>query len=117
MRFAVAFVTLSAALSSVSAGFVTRQTLPACAQTCITNADLGGCSITDDTCLCNNQTFVSSTTSCIESSCTGSDLQEAEQYAQSLCLAVGVTLTISTPTASSTVTATAKSTATSTSPT
>ncbi|KAI6112382.1 hypothetical protein EDD17DRAFT_1595822 [Pisolithus thermaeus] len=102
MRAAVAFVALSAALSSVSAGLVSRQSLPSCANPCITNANLGGCSATDDTCLCENQTFINSTTTCIESSCTGNDLQEAEQYAQSLCLAVGVTLTIATPTPTST---------------
>ncbi|KAI6020106.1 hypothetical protein PISMIDRAFT_678658 [Pisolithus microcarpus 441] len=101
MRVAVVLVALSAALSSVSAGFVSRQTLPACAQTCITSANLGGCSATDDSCLCRNQSFVNAVTSCIESSCTGSDLQQAEEFAQSLCLAVGVTLTISTSTATS----------------
>ncbi|KAI6115318.1 hypothetical protein EDD16DRAFT_1594859 [Pisolithus croceorrhizus] len=115
MRAAVALVALSAALSSASAGLVSRQSLPSCANPCITNANLGGCSATDDTCLCESQTFINSTTTCIESSCTGNDLQEAEQYAQSLCLAVGVTLTIATPTPTSTSpTSSSSSTATAT---
>ncbi|KAI6145231.1 hypothetical protein BKA82DRAFT_4171290 [Pisolithus tinctorius] len=112
MRFAVALVALSAALSSMGAGLISRQSLPSCAEPCITNANLDGCSATDDTCLCNSQTFVNSATSCIESACTGSDLQQAEQFAQSLCLSVGVTLTIATPSATSSSTSTATSTST-----
>ncbi|KAI5989731.1 hypothetical protein EDD15DRAFT_2106711, partial [Pisolithus albus] len=45
-----------------------------CADTCITNVNLGGCSATDDSCLCHNQSFISSVTSCVEASCSGSDL-------------------------------------------
>ncbi|KAL4072177.1 hypothetical protein V8B97DRAFT_1915696 [Scleroderma yunnanense] len=113
MRLAVAFITLSAAFLSANAALVARQTLPSCAVTCITNANTGGCASTDDSCLCNNQTFVSTTTSCIESSCSGNDLVEAEQYAQAICAAVGVTLTAPVP--SSTATSPSSSSSTSTS--
>ncbi|KAI6121630.1 hypothetical protein F5141DRAFT_999573, partial [Pisolithus sp. B1] len=59
-----------------------------CADTCITSANLGGCSATNDSCLCHSQSFVSAVTSCIETSCSGSDLQQAEEFVRSLCLAV-----------------------------
>ncbi|KAI6110104.1 hypothetical protein F5141DRAFT_1004140, partial [Pisolithus sp. B1] len=51
-----------------------------CADTCITSANLGGCSATDNSCLCRSQSFVSAVTSCIETSCSGSDLQQAEEF-------------------------------------
>ncbi|KAL5478523.1 hypothetical protein ACEPAI_2707 [Sanghuangporus weigelae] len=89
MRFAVALLFAGFA----SASLYQRQTVPQCALTCIANADLGGCSATDNNCLCNNPQFVSSTASCIESSCTGDDLNNAIGFAQQTCEAVGVTLT------------------------
>ncbi|KIK93680.1 hypothetical protein PAXRUDRAFT_144531 [Paxillus rubicundulus Ve08.2h10] len=92
MRFAVALFALTG-VSSVSSALVARQSLPNCAAPCLTNANFDGCSPDDDSCLCHDQVFIDSTTSCIQSSCTGSDLAEAEAFAQSLCLAVGVTLT------------------------
>ncbi|KAG1728028.1 hypothetical protein EDD22DRAFT_974111 [Suillus occidentalis] len=42
------------------------------------------------------------TTSCIQETCTGSDLTNAEAASQSLCAAVGVTLTTSSATATAT---------------
>ncbi|KAF8843506.1 hypothetical protein BDN67DRAFT_1066887 [Paxillus ammoniavirescens] len=116
MRFAVALFALTA-VSSASSALVARQSLPNCAAPCLANANFDGCSPDDDSCLCHDQTFINSTTSCIQSSCTGSDLAEAEAFAQSLCLAVGVTLTAAsaTPTASATTPASAKTSAASTS--
>ncbi|KIJ64734.1 hypothetical protein HYDPIDRAFT_28101 [Hydnomerulius pinastri MD-312] len=102
MRFSVALVALTAAVSSASAALIARQSLPNCAAPCLANADFGGCAQDDDTCLCNNQAFISSTTSCIQSSCTGNDLATAESFAQQLCLAVGVTLSAGTTTPSAT---------------
>ncbi|KAI5121936.1 hypothetical protein M0805_000265 [Coniferiporia weirii] len=100
MRFSVAL--LFVGVASASAALITRQAgVPTCALTCIENADFGGCSSTDDTCLCNNAAFVNSTTVCIESTCTGSDLAAAEQFAQANCEAVGVTLSAPSSTASS----------------
>ncbi|KAI5989701.1 hypothetical protein EDD15DRAFT_2198387 [Pisolithus albus] len=99
MRVAAVLVALSAALSSAGAGLVSRQTLPA---SCTTSANPDGC-------LCRNQSFVSAVTTCIKASRSGSDLQQAEEFAQSLCLAVGVTLTISTSTATSASSATSTS--------
>ncbi|KAJ8596835.1 hypothetical protein M405DRAFT_928505 [Rhizopogon salebrosus TDB-379] len=112
MRFPVAVLVLSAAVSSVFAALVARQSLPNCAVPCITNADYGNCSSTDDTCLCHSQAFINSTTTCIQASCTGSDLTNAEAASQALCAAVGVTLTTapaSTGVSSATSTGTSKS--------
>ncbi|KAF9452080.1 hypothetical protein P691DRAFT_772556 [Macrolepiota fuliginosa MF-IS2] len=91
MRFSVA-VAVATLASSVSASLVARQ-LPQCANSCIMSADLGGCQPTDNACLCKSQKFVNSTTTCIGTQCTGSDLQAALTAAQQLCAVVGVTLT------------------------
>jgi len=119
MRFPVAILVLSAAFSSAFAALVVRQSLPNCAEQCLASADYGNCSSTDDTCLCNSSAFINSTTTCIQSSCTGSDLTTAEAASQALCAAVGVTLTAtsasSTASASGTSTSSAKASATSSS--
>jgi len=99
MRFSVVLVVLSTAFASVSAAVSSRQ-LPNCALSCLASGPLGNCASNDNACLCRNTAFITETTQCIEQSCSGSDLTEAEQYSQQLCEAVGVTLT-STPTASS----------------
>ncbi|KAH8112804.1 hypothetical protein DFH11DRAFT_384023 [Phellopilus nigrolimitatus] len=99
MRLSVTLLFASTAFATL----VSRQSPPQCALTCIATANTGTCSSTDNKCLCANQAFVSSTTNCIESTCTGSDLQSAIQFAQADCAAVGVTLTESvsgSPTAS-----------------
>ncbi|ETW77564.1 hypothetical protein HETIRDRAFT_248180, partial [Heterobasidion irregulare TC 32-1] len=59
-----------------------------CAIPCLTSADFGSCSQTDLQCLCTSSSFISSTTQCIESSCTGSDLDQAEAAARSGCAAI-----------------------------
>ncbi|KAJ7764614.1 hypothetical protein DFH07DRAFT_770460 [Mycena maculata] len=94
MRFSAAL-----AVSALFAAFVSASTLPLhrrqfpnCASNCLANPDLGGCTAGDDTCLCNNDVFVSSTFSCIEAACTGDDLEQAIAGAASLCAAVHVTL-------------------------
>ncbi|EJD01850.1 uncharacterized protein FOMMEDRAFT_88233 [Fomitiporia mediterranea MF3/22] len=89
MRFTITLLFAGVA----SAFLVSRQNVPQCALTCIGNADLGGCSATDNQCLCTNQQFIQSTTTCIESTCSGSDLAAAEAFAQQSCASVGVTLT------------------------
>ncbi|KAG2757217.1 hypothetical protein P692DRAFT_20377503 [Suillus brevipes Sb2] len=101
MRFAVVVLALSVAVSSTFAALLTRQSLPNCAVPCLKNADYGNCASTDDSCLCHSQAFINSTTSCIQASCTGSDLTNAEAASQSLC-AAGVTLTTSSATATAT---------------
>ncbi|EGO01268.1 hypothetical protein SERLA73DRAFT_179413 [Serpula lacrymans var. lacrymans S7.3] len=106
MRFTLALLAFGA-FSTASAGLVSRQaSLPNCAVACLIDANFGSCSSQDDACLCNDSAFVQSSTSCIQSSCTGSDLTNAEAAAQEMCAAVGVTLaTASATTTSPTTTA------------
>ncbi|KAI0299375.1 hypothetical protein B0F90DRAFT_1631242, partial [Multifurca ochricompacta] len=59
----------------------------ACAQPCLAKADLGNCLSGEVHCLCTNQAFIVSTTQCFISSCSGTDLQTAEQIAQETCRA------------------------------
>ncbi|KAK0199809.1 hypothetical protein DFS33DRAFT_195154 [Desarmillaria ectypa] len=93
-----------------------RQTsLPACALPCITNVDYGNCSPSDNACLCKSATYVNTTTTCIESSCSGSDLTTAISTAQALCAQVGVTFSsTSLPTGSATSSGSSRSVAAST---
>lgn len=55
---------------------------------CLENANFGNCAHQDNACLCASEPFVSSTTACIESACSGSDLTNAEQYSQDICKSV-----------------------------
>ncbi|KAF8622400.1 hypothetical protein AX15_007052 [Amanita polypyramis BW_CC] len=99
MRFAAATVlSVLAASGAVSASSLeARQSpFPTCAQSCLANANLGGCVATDTACTCKNTEFVNSVTQCFFASCQGSDLTKAVSTAQALCRAVGITLT-STP--------------------
>ncbi|KII91555.1 hypothetical protein PLICRDRAFT_84951, partial [Plicaturopsis crispa FD-325 SS-3] len=119
MRFTSAILILSTVYASASAAIVSRQSLPNCAAPCLSGSSVnyGGCSPQDNKCLCNSQTFVQSSTACIQSSCTGDDLTNAEELAQSLCAAIGVTLSSSAPssTGSSSASSTASSAASTTS--
>ncbi|KAG6815309.1 hypothetical protein H0H93_010284 [Arthromyces matolae] len=93
MRFTVTAV-LALFASSASAGLIARQ-FPSCADDCVMgdNVNYGGCSSTDNVCLCKSETFVSASTACIEAACSGSDLQTALSISRELCASVGVTLT------------------------
>ncbi|KAJ3574890.1 hypothetical protein NP233_g1468 [Leucocoprinus birnbaumii] len=105
MRFSLA-VAVAALASTVSASLIARQdSLPQCALECLTTANFGNCSSTDDACLCRNQDFLNSSTTCIGQKCTGQDLENATAAARQLCLVVGVTLT-STPAGFPTLTGT-----------
>ncbi|KAI0332236.1 hypothetical protein GY45DRAFT_1335719 [Cubamyces sp. BRFM 1775] len=95
MRF-FAIIALAAAVSVSAAGLQRRQTgYPDCANPCLLNADFGSCDPVDDNCLCHSQSFVSSVTNCVVTSCSGADLQQAEAAAQQACASVGVTLSSS----------------------
>ncbi|OSX58336.1 hypothetical protein POSPLADRAFT_1041416 [Postia placenta MAD-698-R-SB12] len=106
MRFSLVLIALSGVVASASAmstraGIFKRQ-FPTCADSCLANADFGDCNESDDSCLCRNSAFVNSVTSCIQTSCTGSDIATADEDAQQLCLAVGVTLSASSASATAT---------------
>ncbi|KAG9096467.1 hypothetical protein FRC07_010931 [Ceratobasidium sp. 392] len=102
MRVSFAVLAL-AAVASASSVF-RRQSMPACAMTCIMNANTqdSGCDATDNTCLCKNQAFIQSTSTCIASTCQGNDLKDANEAASALCAAAGVTLTPTDPSATET---------------
>jgi hypothetical protein len=107
MRFSFALAVLSAAVAVQAStlnpllrrqGFpgtipiaISRQQLLTpfadCAGPCITGADTGTCG-SDNVCLCNSPAFVTSTTQCIQSACTGEDRENAEAAARALCAAV-----------------------------
>ena len=61
---------------------------PACALTCDENADYGPCVATDDSCLCDYEPFINSTTACIQQTCQGAEFAAAQAAAVSLCEAV-----------------------------
>ena len=112
MRFSTIAFTLFGAAASASASslFARQDTLPgepnapsgyrvlrltvlcyillACAIPCTTSANLGGCVATDTQCLCTNTAFVSSTTTCVQTACTGADLAAALKFSVDLCLKV-----------------------------
>ncbi|KAJ7755672.1 hypothetical protein DFH07DRAFT_821358 [Mycena maculata] len=95
MRF-TAGLTFVSLLSSVSAGHYLRQLpgFPSCADDCLNDpTNLGGCAVTDESCLCNSLPFVQTTFACITAACQGSDQQSAISGAENLCLDFGVTLT------------------------
>jgi len=105
MHFLSTFITFIGVVYAASASFVPRQFFPDCAIPCLQNADLGSCGAQDNVCLCNNQAFINSTTTCIENSCSADDVASAEAEADAICESVGVTLVASAsaaPAASST---------------
>ncbi|KAL1679355.1 hypothetical protein EV122DRAFT_263867 [Schizophyllum commune] len=84
-----------------------QDTIPACLTSCISDANTDTCDPADTACLCNNQTFVNSITSCVQSTCDADSVQAAAQSASALCQAAvsgpfyinyGATLAIPTST-------------------
>ncbi|KAJ7151368.1 hypothetical protein C8R43DRAFT_486976 [Mycena crocata] len=94
MRFstAIAVFSLFAASATASVTPLLRRQFPNCASTCLASPNLGGCKAGDNTCLCNNDIFVTSTFDCIQAACKGQELADAIAGAASLCAAVHVTL-------------------------
>lgn len=121
MRFSlILFATsLSFALESVASTILgLRQTVPAlptCSYPCFVSPNLGGCAATNYVCLCNNQEYLTSTSTCILQHCSGADLTTTYRISQATCLAVGVTLSIPGLTSSTAAVATAPSVQSSTS--
>ncbi|KAH7337450.1 hypothetical protein B0J17DRAFT_663026 [Rhizoctonia solani] len=103
-----------AALAAVaSATTLNRRQYPSCAMSCIQNANIGTCSPTDNTCMCKSQAFIESTAACVNKSCSGDDLDKANEISRALCLAAGVTLSeTATPSATSPTTGSATATPT-----
>ncbi|KIK57433.1 hypothetical protein GYMLUDRAFT_46314 [Collybiopsis luxurians FD-317 M1] len=113
---AVVLVSVLASASASESFFFKRQqlNLPSCAVSCLASAPTGSCSTSDEKCLCSSSQFIAGASSCIESSCSGSDIQSALGAAATLCAQAGVTLDTSSIIAAATSSASASnSTATS----
>ncbi|KAL1661799.1 hypothetical protein GGF50DRAFT_104839 [Schizophyllum commune] len=111
MRVLTSLIALGLA-ASASARVTVRQNVPDCLLTCIATADTSGCDSSDTACLCGNDTFVSSVTQCVQSSCSADDVQASLQGAQAVCAGAGVTLS-DIPTGSASGSGSASATATS----
>ncbi|KAL5514638.1 hypothetical protein ACEPAG_1954 [Sanghuangporus baumii] len=92
MRFSLSIVLSGIAISSSFASLLSRQKVPACALTCIANADHGRCTATDNVCLCENQKFINSTETCLDRECEAQDLEDARAFVKAACEAFGVTI-------------------------
>jgi len=71
------------------------STLPPCASKCLPTALATGgksCVQTDFACLCKNSDFVAAANKCYTSSCTVSELADAQKWAVGVCAAAGVQL-------------------------
>ncbi|KAI0055709.1 hypothetical protein BV25DRAFT_1921615 [Artomyces pyxidatus] len=96
------FTLFAALATSVSASaIVRRQTAvnyPTCALSCLAGLPLGPCVATDTVCLCHEPSFITDTTECFSTSCTGADVTQAIEAGVAFCAAVNVTVTsIGTP--------------------
>ncbi|KZT59973.1 hypothetical protein CALCODRAFT_492951 [Calocera cornea HHB12733] len=93
MRFS--FLLIASAPLAVLAGVVTRQSPPACLETCLGSLpnNLTTCDPTDFTCLCSSSVFLTAVTQCIDTECDTSDIESAEEYAVATCGAAGVQVT------------------------
>ncbi|KAH7337456.1 hypothetical protein B0J17DRAFT_718219 [Rhizoctonia solani] len=72
---------------------VANAQFPSCAQSCIGQASPGSCSLTDNTCMCQNASYCNATNNCFQSSCSNADWKTAYDYAVELCRQAGVTQT------------------------
>ncbi|KAE9404613.1 hypothetical protein BT96DRAFT_916714, partial [Gymnopus androsaceus JB14] len=66
--------------------------VPACADQCLTITPLGGCAVSNTTCLCSNATLVSALETCIEDMCDQEDITTSLQIIQDSCTAVGISV-------------------------
>ncbi|KIK60536.1 hypothetical protein GYMLUDRAFT_200710, partial [Collybiopsis luxurians FD-317 M1] len=95
MRLSAVF--LGSIVASASATLYSRasSSLPTCATDCLsqaTSSNDGGCSTTDITCMCSNKQFQTTILQCVESKCSGDDVQTALDTATNLCASAGVTI-------------------------
>ncbi|TFK31666.1 hypothetical protein BDQ12DRAFT_660193 [Crucibulum laeve] len=92
MRFTLALTFLTATFGLTSAIVLPRDgtTIPACAASCVTNADLGDCAATDTICLCKNPIFVSNVSQCAKDNCSKEDVGPALSAFHAICTSVGI---------------------------
>ncbi|KAB5592974.1 membrane protein [Ceratobasidium theobromae] len=71
-----------------------RASFPACAQPCIGQGNLGGCSATDNACLCKSAIYCNATNNCFRNSCSQADWKAAYDQSVLMCQDAGVYSTI-----------------------
>ncbi|KAI0821265.1 hypothetical protein BC629DRAFT_1587558 [Irpex lacteus] len=88
--FAILAAAVGVQAQSSSAAPAIPSGLSTCLITCVTTAasDAGCSSFTDLQCVCTNPTFLSSATSCLQSSCTSADQQAALQLQSTECAGI-----------------------------
>ncbi|KAF3936137.1 hypothetical protein ABW19_dt0200768 [Dactylella cylindrospora] len=88
----LALLSTTASFSVTSAQLIT---LPLCAQDCISDSlQETNCTSTDTTCLCQSTGYIDILTDCVRGACEGNELQQAEDYAVTICAANGIDVTI-----------------------
>ncbi|KAJ7062061.1 hypothetical protein C8F01DRAFT_1368728 [Mycena amicta] len=97
MRLLLPLLAAACLIASTYAVHLRRQLpgFPPCADNCLnTPTNLGGCSISDEKCLCNSLAYLETTLACIYAACPAStDQQMSVVGAENLCLSFGATLT------------------------
>ncbi|KAG9662126.1 hypothetical protein KCU64_g2138, partial [Aureobasidium melanogenum] len=85
MRATVLTLIAAATLATAQSG-----SIPACAQTCISQALPGNCNL-DPKCICSDSSFISTISCCVSTACDVTGQQAALSYAKQICAPVGVT--------------------------
>ncbi|KAG9565080.1 hypothetical protein KCU61_g867, partial [Aureobasidium melanogenum] len=85
MRASVLTLIAAATLATAQSG-----SIPACAQTCISQALPGNCNL-DPKCICSDSSFISTISCCVSTACDVTGQQAALSYAKQICAPVGVT--------------------------
>lgn len=73
------------------AALVRADGYPDCAMPCVTGANPGSCSATDNACMCSSAPFCNTMNLCFKNSCSHADWVTAYNYSNSLCSSAGVT--------------------------
>ncbi|QIX00435.1 hypothetical protein AMS68_005952 [Peltaster fructicola] len=68
---------------------VLADSLPTCAQSCVTNYN--GCSQFDVACICGSSAWIQGLACCVSKVCSADDQQATINYANTICAGVGIT--------------------------
>ncbi|KAM0803159.1 hypothetical protein BDR22DRAFT_89603 [Usnea florida] len=73
--------------------------IPSCAeQVAFSSLNSTGCTLSDYSCLCKDQSFISSLLPVVEKDCSPADLQKTIETTESFCDGVGITIAVPTST-------------------
>ncbi|GAA6006337.1 hypothetical protein JCM10207_000609 [Rhodosporidiobolus poonsookiae] len=90
-----ALLAAAAALAPVA---LAQTAIPDCVLSCLTTAATSAsCSSNDISCLCQNESFISSATSCLETTCEGDDVAIGLDYGVQYCATVGISISVPNP--------------------